>query len=488
MLGCIIRLKEISVISSRFLIISFSLCLFLSPDSPCATSVSPLPESPGSGLRGRNSPVSVVTLSRSDKSTGLNKDEDFSNFAGRVIDTVMVRGNRNTKPRTIVRIMASKQGEELVPEHLERDLSYLYGLGYFSSVDITVRESGQGGCTILVRVTERPDLFLKYPYPVLDYDFEKGLKYGIKWKIENFRGLAEHVSVEFKKRAEEEHSGGASWYIPWFLGRRLRFNLDLFNYRKLDEPESNDFIKSRSGISVRMGFPLSRSFIRQIWFFPSISLEDRESRLSLPQNINYPAGVFLRQSLSSTGFSLIYDSRNRNIDPTSGAVSRFYVNYVRSLSGHDQNYTFYELRHRNFIPVSGSDTFILAFDIFNRDGELPSFFEMGMGGHSDLRGYNSKNRATSKILGSFQWRKLVFGPREFNIPRIGKFDLKINITGFVDTGALTDSFLELKTSDFYSTGGAGLEIVSPLQNLLRLEYATDMHGGGGIYFVSGSKF
>lgn len=420
--------------------------------------------------------------------SGNHEHADFDNFEGQVIDTVVVSGNRSTKRRTILREMASKPGTRLKPEYLERDLSYLYGLGYFSSVRISVRQLSRNRCCILVRINERPDLFLKYPYPVMDYDFERGLKYGVKWKVDNFRGLAEHLSLEFKKRNDESHSGGASWYIPWFLGKRLKFNMNVFNYRKLDEPESNDFIKSRTGAGVRFGFPLSKSLVNQLWFFPSISLEDRESRLSIPENANYPAGVFFRQSLASAGFSFLYDSRNRNIVPTSGVISYLYMQYVHSLTGLDQNYTFYQLAHRSFIPVNDNDTFILGLDIFNRDGELPSFFLMRLGGDSDLRGYNSEEKATSKILGSFQWRKLVFGPREYSIPWVGQFDLSINLTAFVDTGALTDSFDLIRLSDFHSTAGGGIEIVSPFQNLIRLEYAGDAHGHGGLYFVSGSRF
>ncbi|MFO8032040.1 MAG: BamA/TamA family outer membrane protein [Desulfohalobiaceae bacterium] len=310
----------------------------------------------------------------------------------------------------------------------------------------------------------------------------------MKWKIDNFRGLGEHLSVDFKKRNDEDHSGGASWYIPWFLGRRLRFNLNIFNYRKLREPESNDFIKARTGAGIRLGFPVSESVVRQLWFFPSVSLEERESRLSIPENVNYPAGVFFRQSLASTGFSFLYDSRNRNIVPTSGVISNIYMLYVHSLTGLEQNYAFYQFTHRNFIPVTDNDTFILGLDIFNRDGDLPSFFLMRLGGDSDLRGYNSEEKATSKILGSFQWRKLVFGPREYSIPWIGRFDLSVNLTAFVDTGALTDSFDLIRLSDFHSTAGGGIEIVSPFQNLIRLEYAGDTHGHGGLYFVSSSRF
>ncbi len=412
----------------------------------------------------------------------------FSDFEGRSIDTVIVSGNDKTGRRTIIREMASKQGGILKPPVLERDSAYLYGMGYFSRVEVKVEPRGRESCIIRVEVEERPNLFMKYPYPTLDYDFEEGISYGLRWKVKNFRGLGEEISLSFKKRRDIEHGGGASWYVPWFLGRRMTLDVGFFNYRRLEEPQTSDFIKSRSGFRVLYGIPLNRSLVRQVWLSTTINMEDRHSRLSIPGNFNDPAGIFFRQNIVSTGLSLSFDSRNTRLVPTGGFYDRIYLNHVLSVNGLSQRYTFFQFLHRNYISFGKLGTLVLSADIDNRGGDLPAFFEMGIGGESELRGYSGRERGTSRFLGTVQWRKMVFGPRVYRIPKIGSYDLRINLIAFVDSGALASSFEYFKPSLFRSTYGAGIEIISPIQDIIVLELAGDRHGNGGFYFLSGSRF
>lgn len=93
----------------------------------------------------------------------------ISPFRGAIIDTIITTGNNHTNRKTIVREMASQQGARLSGERVARDESYLRGLGYFSSVTVRAEETAEGRCRIRVVVDERPGLFMKYPFPVLDY-------------------------------------------------------------------------------------------------------------------------------------------------------------------------------------------------------------------------------------------------------------------------------------------------------------------------------
>lgn len=412
----------------------------------------------------------------------------FDRFAEQVIDTVIVTGNKRTKRITVVRIMASKQGDPLVPGYIERDSAFLYGLGFFSQVDISVRKTGRSRCIVTVQLKERPDLFMKYPYPTLDYDFEKGVSFGVRWKVKNFRGYGEQIGFEFKKRRDEEHGGSASWYVPWVFGRRMRMNASVFNYRRLEEPESDDFIKSRTGVRLGYGVPLNKSLVRQVWLTPALSFETRRSRLSIPGNVNYPAGISFRQNLISMGFSFMFDSRNQRIVPTSGLYDIFYMSHIFSVNGLDQQYTFYRFEHRNYLTVGRLGTLVFALDLDTREGDLPDFYRMGLGGESTVRGYSSAQRGKSRVLGTMEWRKRIFGPRVYDIPRIGSYDVSVNLTAFVDTGALADRMEDLEISGFHSAYGGGIEIISPLQDIIKLEVAGDGYGNGGLYFVSGSRF
>ena len=134
-------------------------------------------------------------------------------------------------------------------------------------------------------------------------------------------------------------------------------------------------------------------------------------------------------------------------------------------------------------------TIILAADGIVREGDLPSFYEMGLGGSSDLRGFvNGDLEGKAKILSTVQWRRRIYGPRIFNIPYIGKFDLSLNLIAFIDNGSLMDCIDEVREAKFITTGGAGIEVVSPIQDLMRFEVAGDKDGDLVFYFTSGSRF
>ncbi|HMA75884.1 MAG TPA: BamA/TamA family outer membrane protein, partial [Candidatus Krumholzibacteriaceae bacterium] len=338
-------------------------------------------------------------------------------FAGQVIDTIIVYGNERTRRRAVIREMASKKGERINPDLIKRDSSYLKGMGYFSTVDISVENITEDRCRVIVRLDERPNLFMRYPYPVLDYHFEEGIRYGIRWKIKNFRGLGEEIAASFKKRRDKEHSGSASWYIPWVCGKRVRMGFDFFNYRRLDEPEYADFIKEQNGLRFSLGLPLTKDLVEQIWMTPSISIEDRNSRLSVPE------GKYYRQNILTLGMRLTYDSRNRWIVPTDGVYARINLKHVLSVNGLDQEYSFFSFSTSNFTSFGNMGTLILAVRADNYEGSLPGFYQMELGGNSDLRGYSDNIKGTARILGTMQWRKKIYGPNVFEIPRIGKFDL-----------------------------------------------------------------
>jgi hypothetical protein len=76
----------------------------------------------------------------------------------------------------------------------------------------------------------------------------------------------------------------------------------------------------------------------------------------------------------------------------------------------------------------------------------------------------------------------------FDIPWVGKFDLTLNGVCFVDNAALMNSISEVAESRYHTTGGVGIEIISPLRDLVRLELAAAGQGQLAYYFTAGSRF
>jgi outer membrane protein assembly factor BamA len=409
-------------------------------------------------------------------------------YYGHIVDSIIVRGNSHTQRITIIREMTTREGERLEERLLQRDMSFLRGMGYFSDVDVSAERTSSGHCAITIYIAERPGLFMRFPYPVVNYDFEKGISYGVRWRVKNFRGLGEELRITALKRRDKEHGGDIGWRVPWLMGRRLQTSLNLFAYRRLEEPESDDFIKERNGASAYLGVPLTSSLLRQLWISTTISVEGRDSRLTCTRD-GTTTNEMYRQNLLALGLELSFDSRDNRISPWAGFMSRFRAVRFTSIYGLEQEYIFYYTAQHLYVPVSSLGTIIFALQGDVREGDLPAFFEMGIGGASDLRGYpDNDRRGRAKILGSVQLRRPIYGPRVFNIPYIGKFDLALNGVAFVDTGTLTETVRDLDDSRFDVTGGIGIEVISPIQDIVRFEVAADGEGHAAIYFTSGTRF
>ena len=138
---------------------------------------------------------------------------------------------------------------------------------------------------------------MRVPYPVVNYDFQRGLSYGATWKIKNFRGLGEDLAVSGLMRKDREEGVSFSWSNPWFLGRRAPFRFDSYAYRRIDDPEDADdeYLKEQVGTSVGFGLPLTQSLVKQLWLKTNLSFERRKTRLALAD----ASGDLLRSILFS---------------------------------------------------------------------------------------------------------------------------------------------------------------------------------------------
>ncbi len=248
-------------------------------------------------------------------------EESFRPFSGCIIDTITVTGNRYTDRRTIIREMATRQGDRLDEALVIRDNSYIRGMGFFSTVEITVHRVKEERCSVDVRVEERPGLFMKYPFPTVDYSIDRGITYGFRWRIKNFRGVGEDLLMTYRERSDKERGGGVTWLAPWLGDFRLRASMSLFSYFRIEKPQTADFIKVSNGVKIAVGFPLTGSMIRQLWFTPELVVEERVSRMTIPGNTVGPEGIFFRQLLLSCGLNLVYDSRDNLVAPFRGVYA-----------------------------------------------------------------------------------------------------------------------------------------------------------------------
>jgi outer membrane protein assembly factor BamA len=118
-----------------------------------------------------------------------------------------------------------------------------------------------------------------------------------------------------------------------------------------------------------------------------------------------------------------------------------------------------------------------------------TYLRMALGGLRDVRGFADDDlRGTVKFVTTIQYRARIVGTRVFHIPKIGKFDFTMNWVAFIDNGALMDDIRDIDDERFYTTGGLGVELISPIRDLIRLEMATVGKNSPAFYMTAGTDF
>jgi outer membrane protein assembly factor BamA len=417
--------------------------------------------------------------------------EKLEPYYGCIVDSIAVTGNEHTKAIVILREMATKQGRVLDERLIRRDAAYIRGLGYFADVSIAAEGRESGGCLLRVTIVERPAVFMRAPYPVVNYDFQKGLSYGATWKIKNFRGLGEDLAVSGLMRKDRDEGLSISWSNPWFLGRRMPLRLASYAYRLIEDPVEPDeeYLKEQVGASIGFGLPLTGSLVKQLWLKPNLSFERRKTWLMFRDASGNYAGQFYLQNFVAIGGELEYDSRNDRLAPFNGMFHRFQLRRFSTVEGPERHYIFYGFSDYFYVPTGGFRSFVLGVNGDIREGNTPTYLEMKLGGVRDLRGFRDDAlRGTVKLVATIQYRTRLIGTHVFHIPMIGTFDFAMNGVAFVDNGALMDDIRDIDKERFYTTGGLGLELISPFRDLLRLEMAVDETVSPAFYMTAGTDF
>ena len=229
--------------------------------------------------------------------------------------------------------------------------------------------------------------------------------------------------------------------------------------------------------------------MKQLWLKTSFSFERRKTRLAIADASGDGSGRFYYQNFISAGAELEYDSRDDHISPFNGMHHRIRLRRFSSAAGPEQRYIFYGFSDYFYVPTGEYRSFIIGVDGDIREGDTPDYLQMKLGGLRDLRGFpDDALRGTVKLVATLQYRGRLVGTRVFRLPKIGKFDFTMNWVAFIDRGALMSDILDVGREKFYTTGGLGVEIISPLRDLIRIEMATDGTNSPAFYMTAGTDF
>lgn len=390
------------------------------------------------------------------------------------IERIDVVGNVRTKDKVVRREFRLVEGDAFNPLLVDRAEKRIRGLGFFKDVKV-VRQPGtqRDRVALEVQVTEQPTGELSFG---AGFSTTEGVIGDVSITERNFMGNGQFLRLKLGGSAERLQAD-LSFTEPRFLDKNISAGFDLF-HKELDLSDSSSYKTRKTGLSPRIGFPLSEN----IWMTLSYTIsrdeifdeEDDASRAVLQA-----VGTAYTSAL---GMSLQYDTRNHPNNPNSGMFLLGSTDFA-GLGG-DVEYVRVQGEGRFYYPIfekvtlvgrivaghiegwGGEDVRLL--DVFYRGGETIRGFDKAGYGPRDLDSVNK-----DALGGKTYWA--ANAEIRFPFPLVSE-ELGMSGAVFADAGSLlnaTDFAKSIGAVDdgsIRSSVGASILWNSPL-GPLRFDYA-----------------
>jgi len=436
----------------------------------------------------------------------------------RIIDRIIITGNKKTKTRIITRELLFNEGDTLNPlalnSAIESSKKNLLNIGLFNFVDVFVYQGLLGHIEIQIEVTERWYLF---PFPVFDIadrnfnewwlkrDFNR-VNYGLRVSQENFRGRDEVLQLQMIFGYSQRL--GIYYTIPYInrkqnIGltmavygtRNHETNYDTENNKILFYKNINLFVKNDLQgylrITKRKGIS---SYFSTTFDFRTTSVTD--SVITLNPDFFITSNPI--QNHLGLSWSYIFDKR----DYRAYAMKGFFLEVEASKVGlgilnNEPNLIELELGVRKYQPISKRFNAQASIKLraVQKTG-APYFNQRALGYSSDyIRGYdfyviNGQDFALTRtnIRYSLMQTKVYQLP-VINSNKFKKVPLAIYLNGFFDSGNVVDNQFGYKNSlsNSWQYGyGVGLDIVTYYDLVFRFELVRNRMNENGLFFHIGT--
>lgn len=416
------------------------------------------------------------------------------------IEQIEIKGNSKTRDRVIRRELAVAPGEIFNMVRVKVSTNRLYGLQYFEKVDARAEETDvPNRRNLVINVSEKNTGNFTLGAGFSSVDSLVGFVEVSQGNFDLFRpphfvGGGQKIRLRLQLGTERQDYL-LSFVEPWFLGRRLALEVDLY-HRDLDYV-SDIYDEVRTGARVGVTKALTE-FIRAglSYTIERVEIDIDESAKIVPVTrtdgpgrtttvtTGLPAASPEIQAeegdrlVSKVGSTLVWDSRNSVLLPDKGQRIELNAELAGGPLGADTDFYRLELRAAQYIrgfdeghvlEVIGRVGIIEAYD----DTEsVPLFDRYFLGGLYSLRGFDYREVGPVDVNGEplgggTYW----FGSVEYSIPIIERlrFAMFYDI-GMVYQDAYSFDLTGRQTQQYNDNWGVGIRLNLPI-GPIRLDYA-----------------
>ncbi|UII29434.1 hypothetical protein LVD15_13690 [Fulvivirga maritima] len=429
------------------------------------------------------------------------------------IDNIFVIGNKRTKKAIILREMSINAGEYFYEPDLEdiirQDRNKIFNTRLFNTVEVSLLELQNDKVDVVVKVSER---WYTFPVPIFDlvdrnfndwwqnqnHDLSR-VNYGLKLFQNNVRGRNERLKLVAQFGYTKQFE--VAYFVP-YLDKSQRHGISFLYsyadnkniaYRTVDH--KREFLDSEDVLRVQKRYGLGYQFRNSFYSTHRLNLYFNDNWVNDTvtfENSNYYLDNEREQKYFSIAYNFVHDKRNNVTYPLKGSEVNIFARKYGLGIFDDLNQLDLGGQYSKFIDLGKDYYFSNYSSVYVSFPENQPYSNLrGLGYSYDfIRGYElyvveSKsfllNRSTlKKRLWSFS-TDLNFIP----IDQFKTVPIDIYFKLYFDMGYsenLTNYDQNTMLTDRYLFGcGAGFDIVSYYDTVIRLEYSMNREMEHGLF-------
>lgn len=403
------------------------------------------------------------------------------------IRRIEIAGNTRTMDNVIRRQLRVYPGDLFQRSALVRSLRNIFYLNYFNNVVPDFRSiDGSSDVDLVISVEEKSTGKAGFG---AGYGASDGFNGYLELGEQNLFGRGQSVSInyEFSKSTNDVE---LSFTEPWFRDTPLTLGGEIFH----TTTDKDYYDRTRTGGAVTVGRVLpwidyTSASVRYLLERTNVYniTEDSTSYYYSLRDTEWPRWT------SSTRFSIVRDSRDRQIFPGSGSQNSVIAEFAGGALGGNIGYQKYLLDSSWYIPSVWRCIFMLrarAGLLASLAGESPpayELFELGGTGFYGVRGYDSET------IGAVEGYETVGG--KFMLILSAEYRLRVidqlQLAAFMDAGNTWSSVALADIGNLNRGAGLGFRIEVPMLGIMGLDYAYGFDGpnqGWQPHFQFGTDF
>ena len=371
---------------------------------------------------------------------------------------VYFEGNFRTEDRVLLQEIDMQPGEPFSLKRMLYAQKNIRDMDIFNSVQFRTLglSENRDEITLLVHMEEKKPYYVQFG---AGYESAVGMFGKVRGGDHNLFGLNKSVwaAGEISQIGHRLETGIEE---PRLFSSRISAGLGVFSEKR--EEFNQDFGTRMYGTNLSFNRKISSNMRALIGF----RYEYRHAFLKdgvLESALNFDEDELDPRSILVTTPSIIFDTRDSFVKPTSGIFSSFSVDLSKGIRNSYDNFFKYRLDTRYYVsPLSFITVAFLArlgyIDDFGGRSRIPDDQLFYLGGTLDVRGYD-ENSLRIDVQGDPQGGLFALaGSVEARVD-LGR---NIELACFYDMGTVRDTYEDMGSNDLRSSLGLGLRYVTPI--------------------------